>query len=269
MTIGLLTQRCISFGVPFELAADSDGVLAKMLESAPLGTQCGVAHTGEAQQFAVLRLGGSTGYRLVLDDEVAAESAELKPMLDQFARYLMVHVANHAPDRVFVHGGVVGWRGHALVLPGTSFAGKTTLVAELVRSGATYYSDEYAVLDEQGRVHPYPRDLQMRQAGSPVQRSVAVEHLNGAAGTAPLPVSCIAFTEYVRSGRWNPEPVSAGMAVLEMLRHSIPVQRTPGRVMATLAKMMETATAVRSERGEASEMVRSLLGAMSGSGSSV
>ena len=117
MTIGLLTQRCISFGVPFELAADSDGVLAKMLERAPLGTQCGVAHTGEAQQFAVLRLGGSTGYRLVLNDEVAAESAELKPVLDQFARYLMVHVANHAPDRVFVHGGVVGWRGHALVLP--------------------------------------------------------------------------------------------------------------------------------------------------------
>ena len=67
----------------------------------------------------------------------------------------MVHVANYAPDRVFVHAGVVAWRGRALVLPGTSFAGKTTLVAELVRAGAIYYSDEYAVLDEQGRVHPY------------------------------------------------------------------------------------------------------------------
>jgi hypothetical protein len=52
------------------------------------------------------------------------------------------------------------------------------------------------------------------------------------------------------------------MAVLEMLRHTIPVQRTPARVMATLAKMMETATAVRSERGEASEAANSLLTAI-------
>jgi hypothetical protein len=30
-------------------------------------------------------------------------------------------------------------------------------VAELVRAGATYYSDEFAVLDSRGRVHPFPR----------------------------------------------------------------------------------------------------------------
>jgi hypothetical protein len=52
------------------------------------------------------------------------------------------------------------------------------------------------------------------------------------------------------------------MAVLEMLRHTIPVQRTPARVMSTLGKMMETATAVRSERGEARELTRILLAAI-------
>ena len=36
----------------------------------------------------------------------------------------MVHIANHAPDRVFMHAGVVGWNQRALVLPGASFAGK-------------------------------------------------------------------------------------------------------------------------------------------------
>ena len=162
---GLLTLRCVSFGVPFQLAADSDAVLATMLERAPLGTQSGVAHDDEAAKFCVQRIGGGPGYRLSQDDEVVAEDSELKPVTDEFARALMVHVANYAPDRVFVHAGVVGWKGRALVLPGTSFAGKTTLVAELVRAGATYYSDEYAVVDEQGRVHPYPRDLQMRDAG--------------------------------------------------------------------------------------------------------
>jgi hypothetical protein len=145
------------------------------------------------------------------------------------------------------------------LLPGTSFAGKTTLVAALVRAGATYYSDEYAVLDEQGQVHPYARDLQMREAGEPEQTPVAVEELGGRAGSAALAVSHVVFAEYEESGRWDPQPVSAGMAVLEMLRHTIPVQRTPARVMATLGKMMECAIAVRSGRGEASETARALL----------
>jgi hypothetical protein len=41
------------------------------------------------------------------------------------------------------------------------------------------------------------------------------------------------------------------------------VQRTPERVMATLAKMMETAMAVRSVRGDAGETAQALLDAMS------
>lgn len=174
----------------------------------------------------------------------------------------MVHVANHAPDRVFLHAGVVGWQGCALVLPGSSFAGKTTLVAELVRAGATYYSDEYAVIDEQGRVHPYARDLQMREDGRAEQRSVAVGLLNGTAGTVPLRVSHVIFTEFVEGGQWDARSMSPGMAVLEMLRHAIPVQRTPARVMATLATIMETAKALSTERGEARDAAQLLLDAM-------
>src|SRR5581483_1001800 len=43
---------------------------------------------------------------------------------------------------VFVHAGVVAWRGRALVIPGPSNSGKSTLVAALVAAGAAYYSDE-------------------------------------------------------------------------------------------------------------------------------
>ncbi len=231
-----------------------------MLDCAPLGTQSSCVEVlGDLQEFTLLGARGSAGYRLVVGDEVVAEAAEFRVVLERLTGDLMVYVANHAPDRVFVHAGVVGWRDQALVFPGTSFAGKTTFVAALVRAGATYYSDEYAVLDERGWVHPYARALQMREAGGAEQVPVAVEELGGRAGTAPLAVSHIVFTEHAESGRWDPQPVSAGMAVLEMLRHSIPVQRTPVRVMATLAKMMETATALRSGRGEAGETARMLL----------
>src|SRR4051795_11448280 len=62
-------------------------------------------------------------------------------------------------QRLLGHAGVVGWRGVAIVIPGRRATGKSTLVAELVRRGAVYYSDAFAVLDEAGRVHPYRRTL--------------------------------------------------------------------------------------------------------------
>jgi len=45
-------------------------------------------------------------------------------------------VAAEARERIFVHAGVVGWRGSAILVPGRSRSGKTTLVAELVMEGA-------------------------------------------------------------------------------------------------------------------------------------
>jgi serine kinase of HPr protein (carbohydrate metabolism regulator) len=262
MSAVLLSLYGTGFGVRFQLTTDSEEVLVRMLECAPLGTQFSVRGAGDTQEFMLLSAQGGIGYRFVVGDEIAAENVELQPVLDRIASDLMVYVANNAPVYVFVHAGVVGWRGHALVLPGTSFAGKTTLVAELVRAGATYYSDEYAVIDELGQVHAYPRDLQMRQPGGREQSPLRVEQLKGSAGSGSLPVSLVVFAEYAELGRWNPARMSTGMAVLEMLQHSIPVQRTPARVMATLAKMMETAIAVRGERGEASDTARALLAAM-------
>jgi hypothetical protein len=66
-------------------------------------------------------------------------------------------VAENARRWIFVHAGVVAWRGQAIVIPGATQSGKTSLVAALVRAGAEYFSDEYAVFDARGRVHPLPR----------------------------------------------------------------------------------------------------------------
>src|SRR6266851_8913285 len=88
-----------------------------------------------------------------------ARSRKFDEVLEAFESHVQLTVAEHAPRRVFVHAGVVGWNGRAIVIPGLSHSGKTTLVHQLVRAGATYYSDEYAVLDARGRVHPYARPL--------------------------------------------------------------------------------------------------------------
>lgn len=248
--------RCAAFGVEFGLAADSDDLLAAMRERAPWGTEI-IAHPREGGMgFALERCGA--GYRVTMSDSIS-QDLQLEDALDTFAHQLMLHVAEYAADCVFVHAGVVAWCGRALLLPGPSFAGKTTLVAELVRAGATYYSDEYALLDPRGLVHPYPRPLALRAPGSEKQTSTNVETFGGMVGVGPLRVSHVVFTQYAPGAGWSPHPVSSGMAALEMLRHAVPVQRTPPRVMQALARMMDGAEAAQSLRGEAPETARALL----------
>ena len=66
-----------------------------------------------------------------------ARSLDLDSLFDRFESDLRIFVAEWAKHRVFVHAGVVGWKGKAIVIPGRSFSGKSTLVAELVRAGLT------------------------------------------------------------------------------------------------------------------------------------
>jgi hypothetical protein len=258
MTASARALRCIAFGVEFVLAADSEDLLEGMREGAPWGTEA-MAGEGEAVavEFAVRRRGKD--YCVTMSGDPIAESMGTGEALEKYAHALMLHVAENAPERVFVHAGVVASRGRGLLLPGTSFAGKSTLVAELVRAGATYYSDEYALIDSRGWVRPYPRPLALRMSGSEKQTPTDVETLGGVAGVEPLRVTHVVFTQYVPDTVWNPEQVSAGMAALEMLRHAVPVRRTPQRVMEALARMLDGANVLQSPRGDAKETARALL----------
>ena len=100
-----------------------------------------------------------------------ARSMDLEEVFDRLEEDVQLYVARSARRRIFVHAGVVGWRGRAIVIPGRTFTGKSTLVAALVRAGAAYYSDEYAVFDQQGRVHPYPTPLSLRAEGAALSGS--------------------------------------------------------------------------------------------------
>jgi hypothetical protein len=198
-------------------------------------------------------------YTLTIDHQLHTQSQNPAEILEATTRELMIHVANLAPDRVFVHAGVVAWRNRALVLPGPSFAGKSTLVAALLRAGATYFSDEYAVIDPAGLIHPHARNLRMREPGAALQTSVPASQFSADQAAAPLRAALIVFTRYEPGAIWNPQPVTPGRAILEMLRHTIPVQRTPSRVMATLAAMIAGAEACETRRAEADSAAAALL----------
>jgi len=253
------TIDCTSYGVPLRIQVGSSDLFIALPGLLPFATEMNATPAAEAETFTLLPPDEQNGYRCYAGAELTRASVEAAPVLEQFARDLTIHVANFCPDRVFVHAGVVCWKDRALVLPGISLAGKTTLTAALVRAGATYYSDEYAVVDEKGWVHPYARDLRMREPGKLDQRSTTVASLNGHTGSTPLRVAQVVFARYESGVQWNPQPITQGMAVLEMLRYTIPVQRVPRLVMSTLTAMVEGATACTSPRDEAEAVAQSLL----------
>jgi hypothetical protein len=176
-----------------------------------------------------------------------------------FQSDLHLFVAELARRRVFLHAGVVGWCGRAILIPGRSFSGKTTLVTELIRVGATYYSDEYAVLDASGRVHPYPRPLAIREDKSGRPTRYPVEALGGVAGIKPLPVGLVLVSQYRPGARWRPRPLSPGQGALALLENAVSIRRQPEVVLPTLQRVVAGSRIVKSARGEARHMAEEVL----------
>ena len=171
-------------------------------------------------------------------------------------------VAAAAPGRTFVHAGVVGWHGRAILVPGRSRSGKTTLVAELVESGAVYYSDEFAVLDRRGRVHPFAKSLSIREGGCArheIVRRRRAEDFGGFCGVRPLPVALVVLASYRPGAPWQPVTLTRGQAILEMLAHTVPARLRPEASLLALERAVARATVLQGERGEASAVAARLL----------
>jgi hypothetical protein len=182
-----------------------------------------------------------------------ARSHDLVAVLGILESEIQLHVAEHARGRIFVHAGVVGWRGRAVVIPGRSMSGKSTLVDALVRAGGTYYSDEYAVLDGRGHVHAHPTPLLLRDGAT-----ARANQRRDTSVTRPLPVGLVVITRYRAGARWRPRPLSRGRGGIELLAHTVAARRRPAGALRALARALSRASVLKGVRGEASELVASL-----------
>jgi hypothetical protein len=69
-------------------------------------------------------------------------------------------------DHILIHAGVVAVGNDAIVLPGPSGRGKSTLVAGLSLSGLAYASDELAVVDPvTAAVRPFAKAICLKEGG--------------------------------------------------------------------------------------------------------
>ncbi|MGB7794001.1 MAG: hypothetical protein WCC08_19120 [Terrimicrobiaceae bacterium] len=210
--------------------------------------------------------------RLVADEKTATNSLvtweTLPRALDQC---LHLAVAEFSPKAVFLHAGVAVWDGAAILIPGRSHAGKSTLTRSLIEAGAVYYSDEFAPVLPNGFVIPYPKPLSLRPScgvdvGGTREQPVQIDpvSLGWRLDLPPVPVGIVAAVTY-RPGSpcgW-PKTISKAEATALLLDNTIPMLKAPSRSLGAASKVTRQALCLAGARSEASRFARELLQTLS------
>jgi hypothetical protein len=244
-----------SFGVKVRIGCNSASGLRELHElvSSALGGKYKLLDGANAEHtFTHIRKkdGNDDLYK---DGKLIAEERIRESVLRQFPSDLRITVAEFAKRKVFVHAGAVSWKGQGIILPANSGLGKSTLTAELIKLGAKYFSDEYAVLDEQSRIHPLPKPLSLVRGVETIKSEFKAEEFGAAPAKRPVPVKLVVLAEYKPNVKWKTQILSTGQSVLEIIRSAVPTRRFPEFTLSVLNLVARQATVVRSRRGEAAD----------------
>jgi len=199
-------------------------------------------------------------FNLVYTDILrVSRTADLGEALETFESYMQTYLAMTARRWLFIHAAVVGWKGKAILITGGDVTGKTRLVAELVRAGATYYSDEFAVLDSRGRVHPYAKPISIRDEKTQRKTLHPAESFGGTVGSKPLPIGLVLLTQYKSGVRWRPKKLSIGQGIIELLPAAFSTPEQPEKVISKLETALADAVILKGRRGEAQDITSRIL----------
>jgi hypothetical protein len=243
-----------SFGVVTEVLAEDPALLERLPRVLPPGWQ--LAEGGGEPSLRLQVAGDGTislnGARL------ARAAGDRTGPLARLGPLIRHQLALNAPRHVFIHAGVVCANERAIVIPGKSYTGKTTLVAALVDAGATYYSDEYAVVEPRGMIEPYAKPLSVRRDGI-VEPGRPVPVAAGQIARGPVRAGLIVITRYERGARWQPARRTSGEGAVALLANTVVARPRPRQSLAAVSELARGAEVIEGVRGDAREAALSLL----------
>ena len=253
-----------AFGVCMGVRVSSEEMLDSVYRRLPFGW---IAHSssGVERLYSIIE-GGSTGRSsmrrfslLYADVRQIARALRLQDIYEIMESDMESYLAQQARRKLFVHAGAVSWNGRVIVIPGPSRSGKTTLVKALLEAGAGYHSDEFAVFDRNGNIHPFPRMLSVREKGSRTAMRVHPENLGSRTNTEPLPLGIIILSRYMPGALWRPRALTPGRGALALLANAPAARKQPARALAILGSAVSQARTFLGLRGEAAGTATSVL----------
>jgi len=261
-TTDLNTAVYTTHGITIEVGANTPELLGQLTQRLPNGSQSAADRKTASASFSVRFFepeNDAEHYELYRENEMLSDAYELADICDQFESTVGIYVAENSLDYVFIHAGCVSWNGKAILIPGRSYTGKTSLVAMFLKFGATYYSDEFGLLDEEGMLHAYPRSLSLRTQSRSGRLRIAAEEVGALTGSEPIPISHVLVTTYQPGEQWRPEVLTAGQTLLALLDNAVCARTDPERTLRLSAKIASCALGLTGSRGEADDFVSQFL----------
>jgi hypothetical protein len=180
---------------------------------------------------------------------------------------------DHSTGSVLVHASAAARAGTALVMPGPMGAGKSTLVAALVRAGLDYLTDEVVAIDPgSGLVRPYPKYLSLDGDPSGAAPADVRDFLGdstllapdalrpGAAAREPARPRFVVTPRYEPGATATLAPLRPAAALAALAQHSFHLETDPARTLDVLAAVVEESACFELVSGDVPGATRLLLG---------
>jgi hypothetical protein len=193
--------------------------------------------------------------RGVAEIRVDLQSASWRERLESD---LGLFAAEHLRQLVAVHAAVIEVAGQLVVLPGSSFTGKSSLCAAAVAAGHAVWSDEYALVDPAtGRVTGWPRRIKLRGADGGTERVDIGEQTVREARR----VDRLVFVAYDDRAAvpLDVRPITPGDAAMRVLENTVCAQSRPGDALSAATALARSCGAVAGTRGAAESAVAELV----------
>lgn len=184
----------------------------------------------------------------------ADDSGGLRRSWDRVESGLALFASERLAGLVAVHAAVIVRGSQALVVPGASGVGKSTLCVAAAAAGAQILTDEYALVNPaSGLVAGWRRPVRVRRPDGGADRfELATE-------SEPVRVGLVAFVAHAPGCTPSWAPITGADTVLGLLANTVCARSRPDAALDAALAVARSARAVAGSRGEAADAVVELL----------